>query len=110
MTASRSTAGNRGAGFGMSDLTIAIDRITCDGYGTCAELLPEMITLDDWGYPIIRPGTVPTVLLDHARMAVDTCPVLALRLVSVARAKMTPAAGAPTAALRAGGSARVSNR
>jgi ferredoxin len=79
--------------FGSSDLALGIDRIACDGYGSCAELLPEMIELDDWGYPIIRPGPVPTVLLDHARRAVDTCPVLALRLVAVARATMAPAGG-----------------
>ena len=73
--------------------TIGIDRIACDGYGTCAELLPEMIRLDEWGYPIISPGPVPSDLLGHARMAVDTCPVLALRLVHAARATMVPAAG-----------------
>ena len=59
---------------------IGIDRITCDGYGMCAEMLPEMISLDDWGYPIIRPGPVPHGLLTLARRAVDVCPVLALRL------------------------------
>ena len=95
---------------GMSDLTLGIDRITCDGYGSCAELLPEMIALDDWGYPIIRPGPVPTSLVGHARMAVDTCPVLALRLVAVARATMAPAVNAPAAAVRAGGPARATNR
>jgi ferredoxin len=66
--------------------SIAIDRIRCDGYGSCAELLPEMIDLDDWGYPILRPGAVPAHLLSHARMAVDTCPVLALRLAPAPRA------------------------
>ena len=62
---------------------IGIDRITCDGYGMCAEMLPEMITLDDWGYPIIRPGPVPHQLSGLARRAVDVCPVLALRLDTV---------------------------
>ena len=38
---------------------LAVDRIACDGYGSCAELLPEMIALDEWGYPILRPGPVP---------------------------------------------------
>jgi ferredoxin len=57
-----------------------IDRIRCDGHGLCAELLPEMISLDDWGYPIIKAGTVPASLDEHARRAVDACPVLALRL------------------------------
>jgi ferredoxin len=51
----------------------------------CAELLPELIDLDDWGYPMIRPGGVPDALLDHARRAVAVCPVLALRLARDAR-------------------------
>ena len=33
--------------------TIRIDPIMCDGHGLCAELLPEHIRLDDWGYPIV---------------------------------------------------------
>ena len=44
-------------------LDIDVDRIRCDGFGMCAELLPEMIDLDDWGYPILRPGPVPPDLL-----------------------------------------------
>ena len=82
-------------GWGMSDRAVAVDRIRCDGYGSCAELLPEMIALDDWGYPILRPGGIPEALLPHARMAVDTCPVLALRLVEAPRA--TIAQDAPRA-------------
>lgn len=61
-------------------LELEVDRIRCDGAGLCAELLPEIVTLDDWGYPIVRPGAVSPALLDHARRAVDVCPVLALRL------------------------------
>ena len=38
---------------------LSIDRIRCDGYGMCAEILPEMIALDDWGYPILRDAPVP---------------------------------------------------
>ena len=63
----------------MADV-LRLDPIRCDGYGMCAELLPELITLDDWGYPVIAPGPIPDRLLDHARRAVDVCPVLALRL------------------------------
>jgi ferredoxin len=44
----------------------------------CAELLPEMISLDPWGYPIIAPGYVPDDLLPLARRAVSACPTLAL--------------------------------
>jgi ferredoxin len=64
--------------------SLQIDRIRCDGHGLCAELLPELINLDEWGYPIIKGGTVPTSLAEHARRAVDACPVLALRLARTA--------------------------
>ena len=65
---------------------LLVDRIACDGFGMCAELLPELIDLDDWGYPIIAAGGVPDALLDHARRAVAVCPVLALRLARVSTA------------------------
>jgi ferredoxin len=59
---------------------INIDRIACDGRGICAELLPELIDLDDWGYPIVRSTEVPPDLQDLAHRAVGACPVLAFRL------------------------------
>jgi ferredoxin len=59
---------------------ITVDRLRCDGRGVCAELLPEVITLDDWGYPIVAAAIVPDHLLAQARGAVAGCPVLALRL------------------------------
>jgi ferredoxin len=63
-----------------------IDWTACDGRGLCAELLPELLAEDEWGYPIPRDGTpepaVPGHLEGQARRAVDRCPVLALRLSS----------------------------
>lgn len=61
-------------------VTIRIDRIRCDGHGLCAGLLPEMIQLDEWGYPILERGPVPAELLQHAGRAVAKCPVLALHM------------------------------
>jgi len=61
-------------------IEIAIDRIRCGGRGLCAELVPELIRLDDWGYPIIVPGPVPEHLMSHVQKAVASCPVLALAL------------------------------
>jgi ferredoxin len=58
---------------------LAIDPIACTGHGLCAELLPERIVLDDWGYPVIDPR-VPASLHDHAVRAVKACPALALAL------------------------------
>jgi len=60
---------------------LVIDPIACDGSGVCAEILPERIRFDPWGYPIIELGAIPDHLLDHARRAVSSCPRLALTLV-----------------------------
>jgi ferredoxin len=59
---------------------VAVDRIKCDGHGQCAELLPELIRLDDWGYPIIARADVRDHLAPLAQRAVAGCPVLALAL------------------------------
>jgi ferredoxin len=63
----------------MSKL-LRLDPIACDGHGLCAELFPERIRLDDWGFPILDPRGVPPALDEHARRAVAGCPKLALRL------------------------------
>jgi ferredoxin len=65
---------------------LRLNPIACDGHALCAELLPELIRLDDWGYPIVAGGPVPDKLLAHARRAVDACPTLALALVRDERA------------------------
>lgn len=61
--------------------SLRVDPIACDGHGLCAELLPERITLDDWGYPMVDPTPITPDLDPHARRAVATCPLLALSLV-----------------------------
>ena len=59
---------------------LAVDPIACDGRGLCAELLPELITLDDWGFPVITGAEVPAALHGEAAAVVRLCPRLALRL------------------------------
>ena len=59
---------------------LKVNPITCVGHGLCAELFPERITLDDWGYPIIDPRPITPELREHARRAVEACPTLALLL------------------------------
>jgi ferredoxin len=61
---------------------IAINPISCDGHGLCAELLPELVQLDDWGYPVVDGGEVPPHLESIARRARNLCPTLALLLES----------------------------
>jgi ferredoxin len=69
---------------------IEVDPIACQAHGMCAELLPELIELDDWGYPVIADVDVARRLRPLARRAVTVCPTLALRLRATTAA--TPAA------------------
>jgi ferredoxin len=59
---------------------LRVDPIACDGRGLCAEVLPELIRMDDWGFPIIANGVVPAGLRPAAAEAVRICPKLALKL------------------------------
>ena len=43
--------------------SLRVNPIACEAHGMCVELLPELITADPWGYPIIAPGPVPGHLL-----------------------------------------------
>ena len=62
-----------------------VDWTRCDGHGLCADLLPEVLTRDEWGFPVALEGDTRDVavaegLTGYARRAVDMCPLLALRL------------------------------
>lgn len=59
---------------------LRVNPIACEAHGMCAELLPEWIQLDDWGYPIVDGEPIPPELIDHARRAAGACPTLALLL------------------------------
>jgi ferredoxin len=63
---------------------LRVNPIRCAGHGACAELLPELITADEWGYPVISPEPVPEHLTRYARRAVTGCPALALLLTTQA--------------------------
>lgn len=59
---------------------LRVNMIECEAHGVCAELFPERVRLDEWGYPIIDDEPIPPSLLKHARRAVQNCPKLALIL------------------------------
>lgn len=61
-------------------LELQVNPIACDGHGLCAELFPERVSLDEWGYPIIDPQSIPKELEKHAQRAVSECPKVALIL------------------------------
>jgi ferredoxin len=62
----------------MGELKITIDPVACDAYGYCAELLPEAITLDEWGYPIVGDSPLPAKLVALAKRAARDCPKRAI--------------------------------
>lgn len=66
----------------MARRRLAVDWQACKAHGVCAELLPEIVQLDEWGYPLVAPGPVPPELRGYAQRAVKACPALALRLVA----------------------------
>ncbi len=59
-------------------LRLEVDWQACGARGLCAELVPEAVTLDEWGYPLVE--EVPRWAAGAAREAVRACPKLALRL------------------------------
>jgi ferredoxin len=63
---------------------LRVNPTACTGHGLCAELAPELVTLDEWGYPMITDRPVPPALDRTARRAVTDCPALALALTRVA--------------------------
>jgi len=59
---------------------LRVDWPSCRARGLCFELLPEVVELDEWGYPVLL-APVDRARLAAARAAVRACPTLALRLV-----------------------------
>jgi len=68
---------------------LRVDPVLCDGFGHCHELAPDLVAMDEWGYPIIT--TTPTPYadaqeLESARYAVRGCPRQALHIERVGEA------------------------
>ena len=59
---------------------LRVNPIKCVAHGMCAELLPEFISLDPWGYPIVLGDPLPAELAGLARRAAAACPTLALMI------------------------------
>jgi ferredoxin len=74
---------------------LRVNPILCDAYGHCAELLPELIQLDEWGYPIVDDGAIPQELVREARRTVSSCPRLALYIEQRAAAEAAAASACP---------------
>ncbi|MCP2338479.1 NADH-quinone oxidoreductase subunit NuoF family protein [Actinomadura rupiterrae] len=59
---------------------VAIDWSRCDGHGLCAYLVPELIQLDRYGFPVILGTDIPPWMERDVQRAVAMCPALALRI------------------------------
>jgi len=72
----------------VDHIVLKVNPILCDGFGHCHELAPELVHIDEWGYPIIHDE--PTsfnelALVKSARLAVRGCPRQALRIERIRR-------------------------
>jgi ferredoxin len=67
----------------MSARRLRVDWQACTAEGVCAQLAPELIRLDEWGYPLIPGAPVPAEQTASARNGVSGCPTQALHLVDV---------------------------
>jgi ferredoxin len=61
-------------------MRLRVNPIDCTAHGLCAELLPEWVSLDEWGYPAIDEQHLPAQLVKNAKRAAAACPTLALKL------------------------------
>jgi len=67
----------------LGAFSLQVDPIACDGFGHCHELAPELVAMDEWGYPIIAATPIAASdasLVNSARLAVRGCPRQALNL------------------------------
>lgn len=79
---------------------LVVDWPRCDAHGLCADVLPELVTLDEWGYPVVTDGPVPDELRRDAVRARDACPAVALRLDRTAATRQVSPADPSTAPTR----------
>jgi ferredoxin len=64
---------------------LRFDATKCSGYGRCAEHLPSLFELDEWGYAALKgDGVVPDGQEEAARRAVADCPERAIAVVGEA--------------------------
>jgi ferredoxin len=62
--------------------SVRVDPVACDAFGYCAELLPDRVSLDEWGYPVVDGRPLDPRLVGLALTAVAACPRRAFHLVA----------------------------
>ncbi|MGI8333959.1 NADH-ubiquinone oxidoreductase-F iron-sulfur binding region domain-containing protein [Actinomadura scrupuli] len=74
-----------------SGLQLTVDWSRCSGHGLCGHLVPELIELDPFGFPVLTDAPVPLRSLHDARQAAEMCPALALGLSRASAGGLTAA-------------------
>jgi ferredoxin len=68
----------------MSNITavnlLEVDRNKCCGYGMCAEVCPEVFSLDENGFVVANMTEIPEELMESAEEAVYCCPEDVLKI------------------------------
>lgn len=60
---------------------LRVDWSRCDGRGLCSLWAPDLVELDDWGFPVVRHDRVVAQVAGQADDAVRACPRFALRII-----------------------------
>jgi ferredoxin len=61
-------------------MRVSVDPDLCEANGVCANLVPAVFDLDDDDELQIAAGEVPADLADKVRLAVQSCPKMALQM------------------------------
>lgn len=63
---------------------LVLNPILCDGRGLCHDAAPDLIELDEWGYPLLPGGGLRAAITRADRKAAEAathaCPLLALHI------------------------------
>ena len=59
-------------------MKVTVDEDQCRGHGICCTLCPEVFTLNDDGYSLVRAEEVPAGLEEAVRAAAANCPERAI--------------------------------
>lgn len=60
---------------------VVADTERCEGHGMCEAVAPELFRVGDDDVVIVAPGELSDADRENAALAVDSCPMAALRLV-----------------------------
>jgi ferredoxin len=61
-------------------MRVMVDPDLCEANGVCANLVPQVFDLDEEDELHIADGEVPDALAGQVRLAVQSCPKMALRI------------------------------